>query len=668
MNSTQPALPPAATTVLARARRNGWLLGMLLMVMACGVYLPALQGGYVVDDDIYVTQNRTLRSADGLRRIWCKIGAEPDYYAMVYSTFWLEYHLWGLAPLGYHAVNVALHALGALLLWRLLVRLRVPGAWLAAAIFAVHPVCVESIAWITERKNTLSLLLALASMLCYLRFEPAEIESASTEPGRRGWRFYAAALVLFTLALLSKTAVVALPAVLLVVYWWKRGTIRWRTTAPLLPLFLLACAMGVLTIWVETYINGTQGADWSFSPLERVLIAGRTLWFYADKLVWPHPLAFFYPRWTIDSRQWWQYLYPAAAVATLGTLWFARNKIGRGPLAAVLIFAGVLLPVLGFVNTCYMRCYFVADHLQYQAAAAVIALATAAICTVVNRFGKDSMRSMAVAAAALLLGTFATLSWRQCLLYADPITLNEDTLAKNPDSWTAHNNLGIALLDLGKPQDAAAHYEAALRIRPNFPEAENNLGYALLVLGKSPEAMEHFQQALRVKPDYAAALCNIGNVLRQSGRLQEASQQYEADLRIKPDSFEAHNNLGIVLQQFGKQHEAIEHFHQALNLEPDFPEVHNNLGNSLLKSGQSAEAIEQYQLALQLKENYLEAAINLATAYARTHQLEASFAAGQRALNLARSSGQTQQADKIETWLNARRAALAVRPNAPVLK
>ena len=204
------------------------------------------------------------------------------------------------------------------------------GAWLTAAIFAVHPVCVESIAWITERKNTLSLLLALASMLCYLRFEPAESQSLSTTPAHRRWKFYAAALVLFTLALLSKTAVVAMPAVLLVVYWWKRGTISWRTAAPLVPLFLLACAMGVLTIWVETCINGTQGADWSFSPLERVLIAGRTLWFYVGKLIWPHPLAFFYPRWTIDSHQWWQYLFPAAALATLARFGWPETKSAAG--------------------------------------------------------------------------------------------------------------------------------------------------------------------------------------------------------------------------------------------------------------------------------------------------------------------------------------------------
>ena len=220
-------LLPGGTAEIPRSKVRGWLLGALLCGLPFVVYFPSLQGS-CLDDDIYVTQNRTLRSVDGLRRNWFEIGAEPDYYTVVYSTFWVEYHLWGLAPLGYHLVNISLHSLGALLLWRLLVRLRVPGGWFAAAIFTVHPVCVESIAWITERKNTLSLFFALASMLCYLRFEPLEIAAQEVKSGKRRWGSYAAAL-LFALALLSKTAVVALPAVLMVLYWWKQGAIRWRT-------------------------------------------------------------------------------------------------------------------------------------------------------------------------------------------------------------------------------------------------------------------------------------------------------------------------------------------------------------------------------------------------------------------------------------------------------
>jgi protein O-mannosyl-transferase len=637
------------------------LQGALLIVLACASFWPSVNGGYVLDDDIYVTNNADLRSTDGLNRIWFQMGAEPDYYTLVYSTFWVEYHLWGLAPLGYHAVNVALHALGALLLWRLLLRLRVPAAWLAAAIFTVHPICVESIAWITELKNTLSQFLALASMLCYLRFERAQVATIAAESCNRRWRFYAAALVLFAAALLSKTAVVALPAVLLVIYWWKRGSIGWRTAAPLVPLFLMALAMGAVTIWIETHYNGAHGADWSFSPLERLLIAGRALWFYAGKLIWPHPLAFFYPRWSINTYEWWQYLYPAAALVTLAAFWLARSKIGRGPLAAVLIFAGVLLPVLGFVNTCYMRCFFVADHLQYQAAGALTALATAAVWTAVKRYCSRPMRSMAVTAAAMLLGTFVVLSWRQCRLYADAITLNHDTLAKNPDCWLAHNNLGVALIDSGRVQDAIKHFEEALRLRPNFPEAENNLGHALLVLGNASPAMEHFQLAIRLKPDYAEAHDNLGNLYQRSGRLDDAIQEYETALKTNPNSFGAHNNLGIVLRATGRIHAAIDHCQQAVRLQPDSPEACNNYGNALLTAGQAQDAIEQYQHSLRMRPKYLEADLNLAIAYARIRNVENAEASAQAALALAHETGQTLLARKIDRWLKSLRTAVADR-------
>ena len=433
-------------------------------------------------------------------------------------------------------------------------------------------------------------------------------------------------------------------------------------------MFLLAIVLGSITIWVETSFNGASGADWNFSPIERLLIAGRTLWFYAGKLVWPHPLAFFYPRWHIHAGEWWQYLYPAAAMGMLAIFWIARKKIGRGPLAAALIFAGVLLPVLGFINTCFMRFYFVADHLQYQAAAALIALATAAVWTQVCRRGGQSFRSIVMGVATALLALLATLSWRQCLLYADPITLNHDTLTKNPDSWVAHNNLAVALLDQNQLPGAVEHFEAALRLRPVFPEAENNLGYALLAMGNSSQAMEHFQQAIRAKPDYAAAYCNVGNVLKQLGRLHAATAQYETALQHKSDSFEAHNNLGIVLEQFGKLNEAIDHFQQALNLEPDFPEVHNNLGNALVLSGQISGAIEQYQAALRLKPNYLEAALGLVTAYSRAHRMDDAIAAAETALTMARANGQKLQADKIVAWLGAHRATLAIRQDAPLRK
>ena len=308
------------------------LNGTALVAMVLVSYAWALRADFIWDDDAYVTKNTTLESLDGLRRIWFEFGAVPQYYPLVHTSFWIERHLWGLNPLGYHAVNILLHAAGALLVWRLLVRLAVPGAWLAAALFAVHPVEVESVAWITERKNVLSLPLAFLSMLAYWRFAPFEEpkESSIARPAARRWRWYAASLLLFALAALSKTVVVTLPAVLLVILWWKRGRVAIRDLPPLVPFLAVGLLLGLVTVWMEKQFVGAVGEEWSLTPIERVLLAGRVLWFYAMKLVWPYPLAFFYPRFSIDEHIWWQYLFPLAALLVVGVLWGTRKRVGRG--------------------------------------------------------------------------------------------------------------------------------------------------------------------------------------------------------------------------------------------------------------------------------------------------------------------------------------------------
>ena len=364
-----------------------WRWAAALAVLAAVVCIPSLGGGYILDDDVNITDNVTLRSWDGLPRIWTEFGSTQQYYPVTYSTWWLEYRLWQLAPMGYHAVTAAAHVLAVVLVWRLLVVLRVPGAWLAAAIFAVHPVCVESVAWVTELKNTLSLALATASTLCYLRFDPPEAfgESGDAEGGVRDGRYYAAALVLFVAAILAKSQVVVLPGVLVVIYWWKRGRVTWRELLPLAPMVVIGLLMSAATVWMENHVNDTAVAELAISPLERLLIAGRALWFYPAKLLWPYPLLLTYPRWTIDTGQWWQYFYPVAAIFVVWALWSARGTIGRGPLAAVLIFIGLLLPVLGFANIAFMQFSFVADHFQYHAAVALIALVVAVVVIAVEK-------------------------------------------------------------------------------------------------------------------------------------------------------------------------------------------------------------------------------------------------------------------------------------------
>ena len=370
LDNKLPAAARSATT------RNTLLGAAVLIAAVLAAYGPALRGGFVWDDPRYVTENPVLTEPSGLYRIWFDVGATVQYYPLVFTSFWIESRLWGLQPLGYHLVNVLLHAANAVLVWRVLRRLSVPGAWLAAGIFALHPVHVESVAWITERKNVLSGLFYLTALLAYLRFAPPDGEGSARG---RPWRFYALAVGLFACALLSKTVTCSLPAAIALLLWWRRGRIGRSDALALLPLFAVGAALALTTIWLEKHNVGAQGQAWELSVVQRCLIAGRALWFYAGKLVWPLPLIFTYPKWQIDAGQWWQYLFPAGAVALPLGLWVLRRRIGKGPLVAALCFAGTLLPALGFVDVYPMRYSYVADHFQYLASIAPIALLVAVI-------------------------------------------------------------------------------------------------------------------------------------------------------------------------------------------------------------------------------------------------------------------------------------------------
>jgi hypothetical protein len=346
---------------------------LALVVMTLVAYAPALRDGFVWDDDQHVTENPTLTSLAGLQRIWLDPTALPQYYPMVHTTFWVERHLWGLRPFGYHLVNVLLHLANAFLLWYLLEHLAVRGAWLAAAIFALHPVHVESVAWITERKNVLSGLFYLLAGACFLRF--LGLLGGVT----RRWSWYVAGFVLFLCALLSKTVTATLPLALFLVLWWKRDRVRGRDVAPLVPPLAVGVAFGLVTLWIERHHVGAQGDLFTLSPLSRWLLAGRALWFYASKIVWPSRLSFFYPRWPVDPAVGWQYLFPLAAASVVVSLWVARRRIGKAPSAAVAFFAVTLFPALGFFDVYPMRFSWVADHFVYLASAGLIALVAAAV-------------------------------------------------------------------------------------------------------------------------------------------------------------------------------------------------------------------------------------------------------------------------------------------------
>jgi tetratricopeptide (TPR) repeat protein len=585
--------------------RHGWgacLLLLLLTAATLAAYYPAWHGGVLWDDDRHITRS-DLRSAEGLWRIWFDPGATQQYYPLMHSAFWVEHKLWADDTLGYHLVNIIVHALAAFLVAVILRRLAVPGAVLAALIFALHPVQVESVAWISELKNTLSGVFYLGAALAYLRFDEGRLK-----------RHYALAMALFVLALLSKTVTATLPAALLVTFWWRRGKLSWRRDArPLVPWFVLGGAAGLLTAWIERAMVGAQGSEYQFTLIERCLIAGRVVWFYIGKLFWPANLMFIYPRWQVSQRVWWQYLYPLALVALLGVLWLLRKR-SRAPLAALLFFCGSLFPVMGFFNVYPFRYSFVADHFQYIASIGIIALVAASLMNLPARFHFHP-RMAAVSMMLLLGGSLAVPTWSQCRQYVDGITLYRGILSRNPASWMAHNNLGNVLQRLGRFDDAVAQYKESLRLKPDFADAYNNLGDALQTQGRLAEAATAYQAALGLDPALAGAHYNLGNTLRDLGRLDEAVLQFNAAIMQEPGLAEAHCNLGVALDALGRRNEAVAEFKDAVKLRPDYITAYINLGNTLLRLGRFEEAIIQYEEVLRLKPESADACNLLGNAY-----------------------------------------------------
>lgn len=573
--------------------------GGLIILLVILAYLPALRDGFIWDDDSYVTENSTLHDLNGLRRIWFEVGAVPQYYPMVHTAFWVEYHLWGLNPIGYHLINILLHAGAAVLLWQGLRRLQVPAAWLAAVIFALHPVEAESVSWVTERKNVLSAVFYFAAALAYFRY----VAWAGSEgQSRHRWCWYLGSLGLFLAALLSKTVTCSLPAALLLVCWWKKGRVQWGDIRPLLPFFVLGAGLGLLTAGMEKYHVGAQGADWSFTFADRCLIAGRALWFYAGKLVWPLQLTFIYPRWDIEAAVWWQWLFPLAAIGAVAGLWLARRRIGKGPLVAVLFFAGTLGPALGFINVYPMRYSFVADHFQYLAGIGLITLGAA---------GLNRIPRVFPAALVVLLGA---LTWQQTGIYRNLEILWRDTLAKNPDCWLANNNLGIYLYHEGHLAEAIEHYRMAIHTNPERGDAYYELGVALAAGGRLDEAIENYRQAIRLNPDYANALNELGNAFAAKGQWDEAIKNYRQAIQANPNFPQALSNLGVALATQGHLDEAVASFRRAVQINPNSPDTRNNLGLALLSKHQFAAAIRQFQEALRLKPDYAAAQHNLARA------------------------------------------------------
>ena len=630
------------------------LFSLALIVATAVAYLPAWNGKPIWDDNAHITQPE-LRSWHGLVEVWTQVGATQQYYPLVHSVFWIEQKLWGDSVLGYHLINIFLHGFAAIVLLRILLRLKVPGAWLAAGLFALHPVQVESVAWISEIKNTLSGLFFFCSILAYLNFDQNRSRVA-----------YFRSLALFLFGLMCKTAIAPLPAIILAVLWWRRGRLRLRDdVVPSLPFFGLGIGAGLFTAWVERNFVGAHGTAFQLSILQRWLIAARDFWFYLFKLLWPVKLTFIYPRWQISGAIWWQYLFPLTLILLLALIWRLRKK-NRGPLAAVLVFLGLLFPALGFINVYPFIYSFVADHFQYLACVGPLTLFAAGMTMALDSIapGKVLLRPTI---SFLLLLTLGALSWRQCRDYRDIETLWRTTIARNPDCWMAysnlgsflsargnvdeairdfrkalelwpnqskdHNNLGKALVQKGRIAEAMDHFQTALRVSPEDPDTESNIGAASLQQGDADEAISHLRRAVEKWPRHAQGHINLGNALLQNREIDTAIAEYEKTLALPFDHAESHYSIGTALRQKGDVEEAIVHYRKALELRPDYANAHNNLGNALRQQGRTEEAVHEYEAALKSEPDSILAGNNLAWILATSPN--ASVRDGAKAVQLA---------------------------------
>ncbi len=560
-----------------------WLMAVLLVLGTIAVYWPALHNGFIWDDPEHLTKNPHLHDLAGLVSLWTTPAAR--ICPLVLTSFWVQRALWGLVPWPYHLVNILMHAASGLALWQVLRALQVRGAWLGAALWVLHPVAVESVAWITELKNTQSALFYLLSIWLFVKWRQA----ALWRPQQETWAlegFYALALLCGVLAMASKSSTVILPLVLGLCAWWVEGRWGWRTVARLGPFFLCSALAGAVSMWTQR-LEGALDAAYARSGPERLVTAGKVVWFYLGKLAWPHPLVFVYPRWEIDASQAESYLPLAAVGVTLLVLWSKRKGWGRPGFLAWAYFLIALLPVLGLLDHFFLRYSFVGDHFQYLASMGPLALAGAGLSAGLDLAAKGD-RFVKPVVCGMLVVVLGGLTWERTCVFRDDETLWHDTLAKNPACWLAHNNLGNVLSKQGQTEEAIRQYQEALRLKPDYADAHNNLGAVLGKQGQRDEAINQFREAIRLRPDHADAHNNLGVALGQKGRIDEAICQFQAAVRLKPGHADAHNNLGVALSTKGQTEEAVSQFQEALKLKPEYASARKNLDALLAAKAGSA--------------------------------------------------------------------------------
>jgi len=603
-------------------------------------YTAAYSAGFIWDDDSHLTKNPCVVGPLGLQEIWTTAAA--TYYPLVLTTFWVVHKFAGLNPAPYHVLNVLWHVANAILLWRVLRRLNIRGAWLAAALWSVHPVMVQSVAWITEMKNTQSAFFYLLAVLCFLRWQESRPRAATP---------FFAAILFSAMAIASKSSTVVLPAVLLFCIWWRNGRLNWRDIFALAPFAFLTAVASGWTIWEQKYHSGALGAEWTHTVIERVIIACCDVWFYLGKLLWPHPLIFNYPRWAIDSGAWLSYGPVAATIVGGVALWIFQKR-SRAPLFASAYFIAALLPVLGFFDVYFFRYAYVSDHFQYLASMGPTTLAASVITAATERL-QQLQRSI----AALLLAVLGLLTWRQTQIYHDEETLWRATLKLNSNSWLGQGCLGGIFYRRGEISAAMSHYENAVRLAPHDPETHSNLAAALFREGKVPDAITQWQESLSIKPNDVEVRGYFANALIGRGRVAEAIMQLRESLRLQPRNVDVINSLAVAVSQTGRIDEAIALWKQAVELQPTNEGALYNLtwvlatsADDSIRDGAKAVEFAKRLLLVSAADNPRSLRA-LAAADAEAGVFSEAVDAASRALQSANVQGDTALAERLQREL-----------------
>jgi len=644
-------------TARAKSTSSKWLiyLGLAAIVLATLIaYLPAIRGGFIWDDDQYVSENRLLGNFSGLGKIWSLgrtatsdehsylISYTPQYYPLVFSSFWLESRLWGQSnPTGFHVVNVVLHIGNALLVWVICRRLGFAWGFVAGAVFALHPVEVESVAWITERKNVLSSLFYLLAMLSYLRFDES-----------RGKVFYLTSLSCFVFALLSKTVSCTLPAALMLILWLRHRRLSWSDVLRLIPFFAVGALLGMFTAYLEHYKVGAVGSEWEIAFWQRCVIAGRAVFFYAWKLVWPANLVFIYPRWDPVKFSRLGLLWPAAVIALAVVLWSKRETIGRAPLAAGAGFVITLFPALGFFDVYPFRFSFVADHFQYLASIFCISLLVGLGYSLFKRLCRQVSNFLVVRSARVLLSSIVLLflgylTYAQAHIYEDVESLWRTTIRRNPGAWMAWINLGRIVHDKGDLEQAIGDYNKAIELNPTVIEAYNNRGVAYRDKRDYERAIRDFDKIIELDPTYIRGYYNRGVIYGHKGDYEQAIRDldkaielhrsvrdFSGAIELKPKLAEAYNNRGLAYRGKDDYERAIRDFGKAIELVPTFIGAYCNRGVTHNLKGDYEQAIRDFDKAIELNPKNSQAYTERGAAYSAQGSYEEAIRDFERVIKL----------------------------------